>query len=230
MSFLNDVRQALRLFRRTPGLTAIALLSIAITVGATAVVFAAIKSVLLDPLPYKNAGALVQLRTDYTRSRPHYDWVSWADMQDLKRANHSFESLGTYHYALVSLTGDANNPPEALYGLYVSADLFPTLGVKPMLGRNILPEETQIGRDREIILSYGLWSRRFASDRGVIGRSVEINGHFWIIIGVMPAAFDFPLRQAVTMKTPSSTWIFGLPKRWIQSSSAAPEGTARWLV
>jgi len=91
VSLLQDVRQALRLFRRSPGLTAIALLSVAITTGATAVVFAAIKSVLLEPLPYKNADALVQLRTDYTRSRPHYDWVSWADMQDVKRANHSFE-------------------------------------------------------------------------------------------------------------------------------------------
>ncbi|HTS50078.1 MAG TPA: ABC transporter permease, partial [Bryobacteraceae bacterium] len=212
MLFLEDVRQALRLFRRSPGLTAIALLSIAITTGATAVVFAAIKSVLLDPLPYKNAGALVQLRTDYTRSRPHFDWVSWADMQDLQRANHSFESLATYHYALVDLTGNANNPPDALYGLYVSAGLFPMLGVKPMLGRNISPDETQIGRDREIILSYGLWTRRFASDRGVIGRSIEINGHPWIIIGVMPADFDFPLRQAVTMKTPSQHMDFWAPE------------------
>lgn len=212
MSFLEDVRQALHLFRRSPGLTAIALLSIAITTGATAVVFAAIKSVLLEPLPYKNAGALVQLRTDYTRSRPHYDWVSWADMQDLKRANQSFESVGTYHYALISLTGDATHAPEALYGLYVSSDLFPTLGVKPMLGRNIFPEETQIGRDREIILSYGLWTRRFASDRGVIGRSIEINGHPWTIIGVMPSGFDLPLRQAVTFKTPSQHMDFWAPE------------------
>ncbi len=212
MSVLQDVRQGLRLFRHSPGLTAIALLSIAITTGATAVVFAAIKSVLLEPLPYKNAQTLVQLRTDYARSRPHYDWVSWADMQDVKRVNHSFESLATYHYALISLTGDANNPPEALYGLYVSSDLFGMLGVKPMLGRNILPEETQIGRDREIILSYGLWTRRFNSDRSVIGRSVEINGHPWIVIGVMPPAFDFPMRQAAIIKTPSQHMDFWAPQ------------------
>ena len=212
MSLLQDVRQALRLFRRSPGLTAIALLSVAITTGATAVVFAAIKSVLLQPLPYKNADALVQLRTDYTRSRPHYDWVSWADMQDVKRANHSFESLATYHYALVDLTGDANNPPEALYGLYVSSDLFPMLGVKPMLGRNILPEETQIGREREMILSYGLWTRRFASDRGIVGRSIEINGHPWVIVGVMPPAFDFPLRHTAIIKTPSQHMDFWAPE------------------
>jgi len=212
VSLLQDVRQALRLFGRSPGLTAIALLSVAITTGATAVVFAAIKSVLLQSLPYKNADALVQLRTDYTRSRPHFDWVSWADMQDVKRASHSFESLATYHYALVDLTGDANHPPEALYGLYVSSDLFPMLGVKPMLGRNVLPEETQIGREREIILSYGLWTRRFASDRGVIGRSIEINGHPWVIIGVMPPAFDFPLRHTAIIKTPSQHMDFWAPE------------------
>jgi len=212
VSLLQDVRQALRLFRRSPGLTAIALLSVAITTGATAVVFAAIKSVLLEPLPYKNADALVQLRTDYTRSRPHYDWVSWADMQDVKRANHSFESLATYHYALVDLTGDANNPPEALYGLYVSSDLFPMLGVKPMFGRNILPEETQIGREREMILSYGLWTRRFASDRGIVGRSIEINGHPWVIVGVMPPAFDFPLRHTAIIRTPSQHMDFWAPE------------------
>jgi predicted permease len=211
VSAVQDVRQAFRLYRRSPGLSAIALLSIAITTGATAAAFTAIKAVLLDPLPYKNAGALVLLRTDYTRNRPHYDWVSWADMQDLKRANHSFESVGTYHYALVSLTGDANNAPEALYGLYVSADLFPTLGVKPMLGRNLLPEETQIGREREIILSYGLWTRRFNSDRSVIGRPVEIDRHTWTVIGVMAPGFDFPLRQAVTFKTPSQHMDFWAP-------------------
>ena len=212
MSVLQDLRQAVRIYRRSPGLTAIALLSIALTTGATAVVFAAIKSVLISPLPYKDAGALVQLRTDYTRVRPHYDWVSWADMQDVKAANRSFEALATYHYALVSLTGDANHAPESLYGLYISADLFPMLGVKPMLGRNILPEETQQGRDREMILSDGVWRRRFNSDQGVIGRSIEIDGHAWTIVGVMGPGFDFPLRHTAIVKTPSQHMDFWAPE------------------
>ncbi len=212
MSFLRDVRQALRLFRRSPGLTAIALLSIAITIGATAVVFAAVKTVLLDPLPFRDAKSLVQLRTDYARSRPHLDWVSWADMQDVRRANHSFESLGTYHYALFNLTGDAGNPSEALYGLYVSANFFPMLGVKPMLGRNILPEEEHTGQARVMILSHGLWTRRFNSDRGVLGRSVEVNGHQCTIIGVMPPGFDFPMRMATTVRIPSGHMDFWAPE------------------
>lgn len=212
MSLIQDLRHALRLFARSPGLTLIALLSIAITIGATAVVFAAFKTVLLDPFPYQDAGALVQFRTDYVRSRPHIDWVSWADMQDVKRGAHSFQALATYHYTIFNLTGDASNPPESLYGLNISADLFPALGVKPMLGRNILPEEAQPGRDREIILSYGLWTRRFNSDRSIIGQSVEVNGHPSTIIGVMPPGFDFPLRMATSLRTPSQHTDFWAPE------------------
>jgi predicted permease len=203
---------ALRTFRRTPGFTAIALLSIAISIGATAVVFTAVKSVLIEPLPYANAGELVQIRTDYAHVSPsHASWVSWLDMQDVAKATRTFASLGTYRYALFNLSGDGSAPPEALYGLAVSANMFPTLGVTPMLGRNILPEEDQPGRDREMILSFGLWTRRFNSDRNIVGRSVEINGHPCTIIGVMPRGFDFPMRQATTVRTPSQHMDFWAP-------------------
>jgi len=203
---------ALRTFRRTPAITAVALGSIAITVGATAVVFTAVKTVLLDPLPYDRPGELVQFRTDYARvGASQADWVMLPDMQDVMRRNHSFESIGTYHYALFNLTGVGNAPPEALYGLAVSANMFPTLGVKPMLGRNVLPEETQFGRDHEMILSYGLWTRRLNADPKVVGRSVEVNGHACTIIGVMPPGFDFPMRLATTVRTPSQHMDFWTP-------------------
>ncbi|HJT89329.1 MAG TPA: ADOP family duplicated permease, partial [Bryobacteraceae bacterium] len=92
-----------------------------------------------------------------------------------------------------------------------SADLFPLLGVKPLLGRNILPEETRPGRDREIILSYGLWARRFQADPSVIGRKIQVNGHDCTIIGVMPREFDFPMRLATTVRTPSRHMDFWAP-------------------
>ncbi|HTA69393.1 MAG TPA: ABC transporter permease [Bryobacteraceae bacterium] len=203
---------ALRTFRRTPAITAIALGSIAVTVGATAVVFTAVKTVLLDPLPYARQSELVQFRTDYSRFHASQaDWVMLPDMQDVMRRNHSFESIGTYHYALYNLTGDGNAPPEALYGLAISANMFATLGVKPMLGRDVLPEETQFGRDHEMILSYGLWTRRFNADPKVVGRSVEVNGHSCTIIGVMPPGFDFPMRLATTVRTPSGHMDFWAP-------------------
>jgi putative ABC transport system permease protein len=203
---------SLRTFRRAPAITAIALGSIAITIGATAVVFTAVKTVLLDPLPYSNADELVQFRTESTRGGDsRADWVTWPDMQDVSRNNRTFQSVATYHYALFNFSGDGNAPPEALYGLAVSANMFPTLGVKPMLGRDILPEETQLGRDREMILSYGLWTRRFNSDPSVIGRSVEVNGHACTVIGVMPPGFDFPMRLATTVRTPSQHMDFWVP-------------------
>ena len=186
---------------------------IAIGVGAAAVVYAAVKAVLIEPFPYSHSEALVQIRTDFGRGgSSHQDWVSRDDMEDVARENQSFTALGTYHYALFNLGGEGGSLPEALYGLYVSASVFPTLGVNPMLGRNILPEDAQPGRDREMILSYGLWVRRFRADPGAVGRRVQVNGHDCLIIGVMPATFDFPIRLATTVSTPSGHTDFWAPE------------------
>jgi len=213
MSALQDIRLACRLLRRTPALTGVAVFSIAVSVGATAVVFTAIKSVLIEPLPYSRAGELVQIRTEYsnTQNQSRADWVSWNDTQDVVTSNQTLASVGTYHYALFNLAGDRYSLPEALYGLSVSANVFPTLGVAPMLGRNILPEEDQPGREHEMILSYGLWTRRFNADRNVIGRTIQVNDHACTIIGVMPPGFDFPMRLATSVRTPSLHMDFWAP-------------------
>src|ERR1035438_6782437 len=201
----------MRLLLRSPGMAAVAILSIALSVGATAVVFTAIRSVLLAPLPYRHAGELVQIRTDYSLANPsRADWVSWNDMQDLGRDTHTLSPVAVYHYALFNLAGDSSALPEALYGLFVSANLFPTLGVAPMLGRKILPEEDRPGGG-VMILSYGLWTRRFQADRAVIGRQVQVNGHACTVIGVMPPDFDFPLRLATPVRTPSRHMDFWAP-------------------
>jgi putative ABC transport system permease protein len=207
----SHVRHTLRGLSRSPTSTAVALLSIAITVGATAVVFSAVKSVLIEPLPYADAGHLVQLRTEYKLGKSQADWVASSDMRDLARRTRTIRDIGIYHYALFNLPSDGSAPPEALYGLSVSANMFPLLGVTPVLGRNILPEEDQPGRNHEMILSYGLWTRRFNSDRGIIGRSVEVNGHACTIIGVMPPDFDFPMRLASSVRTPSQHMEFWAP-------------------
>jgi predicted permease len=213
MSLLEDIRFAFRLFWRTPSVTGIALLSIALSVGATAVVFTAIKSVLIDPLPYARAGELVQIRTEFGKfeaSLTHSDWAFWNDAQEIIRRTRTLESVGIYGNALFNLAGDGSTPPEALYGLNVSASLFPMLGVMPMLGRNILPEEDQPGHAEVMILSYGLWTRRFNADRAVVGRSIKINGHDCLVIGVMPPEFNFPLGRVVA-RTPSRYVEFWAP-------------------
>jgi hypothetical protein len=190
--------------------TTISLLSIALSVAATAVVFTAIKSVLIDPLPYARPSELVQIGTEFanfdpaalTKAPSHVDFAFWNDAQEIMRRTRTLESIGIYSNSLVDLAGDASAPPEALYGLRVSASVFPTLGVTPMLGRDILPEEDQIGHSEVMILSYGLWKRQFNSDRNIVGRNIKINGHDCLVIGVMPPEFNFPLRRAAS-HTPS---------------------------
>ena len=211
MFTLAEIRQAFRLLRRAPTVGLIAILSTAIGTGAAAVVFAAVKTVLIEPFPYTHPESLVQIRTEAPGNNPRQDWVAWDDMQDVARENRSLRSVGVYRYALFNLGGGAGELPEALYGLAVSADVFPTLGVSPMLGRNILLEEAQLGRDREMILSYGLWARRFHSDPAVVGRTVQVNGHDCRIIGVMPPGFDFPMRLATSVNTPSHHMDFWAP-------------------
>ena len=210
---IQDVRHAVRLLRRAPAVTVAAVLSIALSIGATAVVFTAVKGVLLEPFPFARPDELVQLRNEFRyAAQPVTDWVTWSDADEITRQNHSFTAVGVYHYALFNLAGDPGSLPEALYGLSITDKVFPMLGVAPMLGRNILPEETRAGHDREMIVSYGLWQRRFHSDPRAVGRTVVVNGHDCLIIGVMPPGFDFPMRLATTVNTPSHHMDFWAPE------------------
>ncbi|MCC6393093.1 MAG: ABC transporter permease [Bryobacterales bacterium] len=204
MPLLQSVRLAFRLFRRDPALTGIALASIALSAGASTVVFAAVKSVLLDPLPFARPSQLVQLRSEFPRMRQqsHGDWVVWNDTRELGRRSRTLGPAGAYANAVFDLAGDSTATPEALYGVRMSAVLFPVLGVSPMLGRNVLPDEDRPGQPDVIILSYGLWVRRFHSDASIVGRHVTINGHACKVIGVMPPRFNFPLRREAA-HTPS---------------------------
>ena len=163
MAIWQDGRFALRMLLRTPGSTGIALASIAVSVGAAAVVFAAIQAVLIDPLPYARPAVLVLLRSEFPRAQQQSngDWVFWNDAREVIRRSRTLASVGVYRNAIFDLAGNTNTPPEALYGLKVTAGLFPTLGVAPMLGRNIQAGEDQAGQSEEMIISYGLWVRVF---------------------------------------------------------------------
>src|ERR1700678_125619 len=210
---VRDIRLAFRLFRRNPAPTWIALLSIALSVGATAVVFTAVRAVLLTPLPYAHPSELVQIRTEFPKFEPsHSDWALWSDAQEIARRSRTLATVASYRNEIFNLAGGGSTPPEALYGLRVTANLFPTLGVTPMLGRNILPDEDQPGHANEMILSYGLWVRHFNADPSIIGHSVTIDGRSCLIIGVMQREFDFPLRRAAA-HTPSPYVDFWAPYR-----------------
>jgi len=190
-----DVRLALRWFRRAPAATAIAVSSIALSAGAVAAVFTAVRAVLIEPLPYARPDELVLIRTGIRDARESEgDWVFRDDAREILRRTRTFALAGVWGNEVFDLAGDGGAPPEALYGLKVTAGVMRTLGVAPMLGRAILPEDEAAG-STEIVLSYGLWRRRFGGDRRAVGRSVTVNGHDCRIIGVMGPEFNFPLRR-----------------------------------
>ena len=173
----TDLRHSLRHLSKAPAFTALALLSIAISVGAASAVFAALKAVVLPPLPYSHPERLVQIATDLRGvSRSHGDYVFWNDGVEIGRRTHTLASIGLWGNAVLDLAGNVATPPEALYGVRASAAVFPTLGVAPMLGRAILPEDDQPGRAKTVLLSHGLWTRRFNSDPAAIGHHVKLNG------------------------------------------------------
>jgi putative ABC transport system permease protein len=223
MSFLQDIRLALRLYWRNPTFTLIALLSISLSVAATAVVFTAIHAVLIKPLPYAHPENLVQIRAEFGSMDPSpsgADWVLGNDAREIARRTNTLASVGIYRNALLDLAGDATTPPESIYGLRMSANVLTMLGVTPMLGRDFLPDEDRPNVERVMILSYGLWKRRFNLDRTVIGRTVRIDGENCRVIGVMAPDFNFPLRRQAA-HTPVAYVEFWTPMRASDSDLAS---------
>ena len=190
----NDIGFALRSLGRHRGFTAVALLVLALGIGATTSIFSVVDAVLLKQLPYADAERLVALsHLDDERSTMS-GLFSPQDYDDLRASAASFESLGAYWYTegqtAIDLLGDG--PPMQIAASYVTEGFFRTLGVEPSLGRMFAPEEVVPGAGSTVVLSHGLWQTRFGADPGVVGRTVDLEGTSFNIIGVMPEAFRFP--------------------------------------
>jgi len=179
----KDLGYGARSLRRTPGFTALAAVTLALGIGANTAIFSVVNAVLLRPLPYKDPGRLVTLLHGGT------DPVAVANYLDWRDQSRSFEAMGAADYWTPNLTG--GDPPEHLWGLQVTQNLMPMLGVQPMLGRLFRPGEDQPGSEHEVILSHRLWQRRFDSDAGVLGKPVILNGEAYTVVGVMPPEFQF---------------------------------------
>jgi len=188
-TFLQDFRYGLRVLARTPGFVAVAVLTLALGIGANSTVFTWINSTLLNPLPgVRRSVELVSL-TRGVRVDPNPPF-SYADYKDLRERNQSFSGLLGYHIGdSLALTGTGK--PERLLGMLVSANYFDVLGVRPILGRGFLPaEELKPEGAPVVVISYGLWQTHFGRDASVIGRTIEINRHPLTIVGVTPADFQ----------------------------------------
>jgi putative ABC transport system permease protein len=188
--FRSDLRYAFRTLTKAPVFTTVVVLTLALGIGANTAVFSVLNTVLFRPLPYPQSERLVQMWSANANTNRWGIWTAYPRFADWRRLATAFEEMAAVRFWVVNLTG--GDHPEALDAVLTSARLFQVLRVQPMLGRAFLPEEDQPGHDHVIILSYGLWDRRFGSDRAVIGRAINIDRQSYTVIGVMPAGFRFP--------------------------------------
>jgi putative ABC transport system permease protein len=193
----QDLRYGVRMLAQNPGFTLIAIVTLALGIGANTAIFSIVKSVLIQPLPFAQPDRLMQARYQPGPGNPPDDTLSWIarrDLVDWRARSRSFERIEGYWSANLILPGEG--APEFIRGVSVTHGLLPALGVQPALGRYFLPEEGKPGGDRSIILSDDLWRRRFGADPGIIGQTIRSNNGIYVVVGVMPPGFNFPLRQA----------------------------------
>jgi putative ABC transport system permease protein len=187
---IQDLRFGARMLIKHPGFSLIAVLTLALGIGANAAIFSMIHTLLIQPLPYRDAGrVLFAMGWDVRHDQKQFQ-VSAADFQDWREQCSAIEQAAGYRYWSVNLTGAGE--PERVQGYYVTANLFALLGVEPLLGRVFQPGEDRPGATKVAVLSHGLWRGRFGAERGVIGRTVALNDESYTIIGVMPPKFEFP--------------------------------------
>ncbi len=186
----RDLRCSWRALWRSPAFAVVATLTLALGIGANSAIFSVVNGVLLRPLPYGDPGRLVMVWNRYAKTGLERAGVSGPDFVERREHSRTFEGVAAYSEASLNLTG--RGEPERLSARRVSAEFFQVLGVRPALGRDFLPEEDEPGRAQVAILSHAFWKRRFASDPGLVGKSLLLNGVSHTVVGVLPAGFFFP--------------------------------------
>ncbi|HWC95273.1 MAG TPA: ABC transporter permease [Candidatus Sulfopaludibacter sp.] len=188
-SVWQDLRQALRGLRHSPAFTATAVVSLALGIGGNTAVFTVVRGVLLKPLAYSEAGRLVKI-AEFDRDTLRAETVDFTTTYDLRERNRSFQSLSLYRDASGAIVGTGE--PELVKGLRVGYDFFDTLGVRMALGRAFTREEDRPETRYELILTYGLWMRRFGGDPAILGRTVRLSDSSYTVVGVLPREFPSP--------------------------------------
>lgn len=186
-AFLQDIRYALRMLAKAPGFAAIAVLTLALGIGANSAIFSVVNGVLLNPLPYPNPNQLIEVAEKnalFSESS-----VSYPNFLDWAQQNHSFEALAAYRQNDASLTGSGE--PLYVKSTQVSATFFPMLGVKPVIGRNFTAAEDKRGAAHVVMLSENLWKQKFGGSRDILGKVITLDGAGYNVIGVVPSNFYF---------------------------------------
>jgi putative ABC transport system permease protein len=199
-SFLQDVRYALRTLLKSPGFTLVCALTLGLGIGASTAIFSVVNGVLLRPLPYPNHERLVRIGERHPGNGcglcGGFGNTTYANFNDLERAASTVENVSAFREWSFNLT--SGGEPEQVPGALVSGKFFAALGSKPALGRILTPEDDAPGADNHVVvLNYALWQRRFGADRGVIGKTLQINAENYRVLGVMPRGFAYPEKSEV---------------------------------
>jgi len=190
----QDLRYAIRLLRKSPSFSAVALGTLALGIAATAAIFSVVNTLLLKPLPYVEPQRLVMLWQDQrARGGPEDEWLAPAHFFDWRNRSRSLEASAVFAGGSPALTGSGE--PEQLRGWRVSGEFFRTLGVTPSLGRDFRADDDMPGAAGTAILTHGLWTRRFGADPGIVGRTISLNREPYTVVGVLPASFRSPFAQ-----------------------------------
>src|SRR5580693_977394 len=196
-TLLQDIRYGFRGLAKSPGFTAVALLSLAIGISANTSIFSIVDTLLLRPLPYKDASRLVILWNRSPGLGITEDWFSTAQYFDIKTLHHAFQDVAIAIGGNENLTGDGK--PERAGTIHVSSNLLPMLGVEPARGRLFASSEDAKGSAGTAVLGYGIWVRRYGSDHDVVGKSLTINGSTYQVIGILPRSFSLPREVLPTL-------------------------------
>lgn len=201
-TFWQDVRYGLRMFAKQPGFTLVAVLTLALGIGANTAIFSVVNAVLLEALPYRDADRLVMVWEKSQRREQNV--INLGNFFDWKAQSNSFEDMAAFFDFRTNLTGDGE--PLELPAQLCTDNLFNVLGVQPMLGRTFTPEDGKQGQANVVVLSYGLWQRRFGGDPQVIGRKLILNNLENTVIGVLPADFKWHISGNSMTNQPAELW------------------------
>ena len=197
----QDLRHALRLAARNPGFAAVAVLTLALGIGANAAIFSMVNAILLRPLPYPNPKQLVGLGQWRNQQGEGYiqTGVSAPNVADIAKTG-IFQQVAYYRWAGFDIT--SGDRPESTDGIKASAELLPMFGIQPMMGRFLLPKEMESGHDQVAVIGYRLWQMRYGSDPSILGRSINLDRRRYTIVGVMPASFRFTWDEEMDIFVP----------------------------
>lgn len=200
----QDLRYGLRTLRKSPGFTVVAVLTLALGIGANTAIFSIVDTVLLRPLPFKDPSRLISVHEGLPKMGYPKMGFSHPDFVVFAREQKSFDALGSFQSKHVEITG--RGEPERISVSRVSASLFPMLGVQPILGRSFAAEEDSPGHQLAI-LSYGTWQRRYGGDSSILGQTIQLDRQPYVVIGVMPRDFVFPPAGLDDIGSPADIWI-----------------------